>query len=129
MTMGVDTLKAVFDEAYYEDLPGGLLEAMGRLFRRNLRVYAHPWRDPQSGAVETARTLRLPEATMPLFRYLIDRGSIRDIEGYDAALLDIRADEVREQIRADAGWEHAVMPGVAELIRARGLFGLGARTE
>jgi hypothetical protein len=126
MAMGVDTLEAVFDEAYYEDLPGGLLEAMGRLFQRNIRVYAHPWRDPQTGKLVTVKTLRLPPETTPLFRYVADRGLIRDIEGYDESLLDIRTREVRARIRAGGDWETAVRPDTAALIKREGLFGYRA---
>jgi hypothetical protein len=123
MAMGVDTLESVFDETYYEDLPGGLLEAMGRLFRPNIRVYAHPWRDPQTGELVTAKTLRFPPETTPLFRYVADRGLIRDIEGYDESLLGIRTREVAARIRAGGDWETAVQPRTAALIKRKGLFG------
>ena len=39
LTMGVDNLIKVFDESYYNSLSGGILEAFGKLFKKNTEVY------------------------------------------------------------------------------------------
>ncbi len=41
-TMGVSTLAMLFAEEYYAELPGGLLEATGKLFANNVRIYVRP---------------------------------------------------------------------------------------
>jgi hypothetical protein len=41
-SMGVSALAMVFFEEYYENLPGGLLEAIGKLFANNVKIYVHP---------------------------------------------------------------------------------------
>ncbi len=123
MVMGADTLKAVFDEQYYEDLPGGLLEGMGRLFKRQVRIFVHPWLEPDTGTLRTAKNLDIPESAAMLYQHLRARGQIDGIEGYDTDLLSIRSDEVREAIRCGGDWERQVGPEVAELIRRRGFFG------
>jgi hypothetical protein len=41
-TMGISTLAMLFADEYYADLPGGLLEATGKLFANNVRIYVRP---------------------------------------------------------------------------------------
>jgi len=123
MTMGADTLRAVFDDKYYEELSGGILEAMGRLFKRNVRLYVYPFQDPDTGVVVTAKSLELPVAIRPLYQYLLDRRAIQDLEGFNPEFLSIRSAEVRELIRTNGDWERLVQPETAKQIRHRGLFG------
>ncbi|MGI9343813.1 MAG: TonB-dependent receptor [Gammaproteobacteria bacterium] len=40
--MGTSTLAMLFAGEYYAQLPGGLLEATGKLFADNVKIYAHP---------------------------------------------------------------------------------------
>jgi len=122
MAMGADTLRAVFDESYYQDLSGGILEAMGRLFKRNVKLYVYPYLDPATGEVLTAENLEVPAAIRTLYGYLRDRGAIQDLEGYNPDLLSIRAPEVLERIRADDDWERFVPEASVEQIRHMSLF-------
>jgi hypothetical protein len=123
MVLGANILRELFDERYYEDLSGGLLEGMGRLFKRHVNVFVHPWLEPDTDRLHTAETLDLsgPEAT--LFRYLLDQNRIEGIEDYDPELLSIRSGMVRQAIREDSDWERFLAPRVVALIRERGFFG------
>lgn len=40
--MGTSTLAMLFAGEYYDQLPGGLLEATGKLFADNVKIYAYP---------------------------------------------------------------------------------------
>ena len=40
--LGISSLVYLFDEDYYQDLNGGILEAFGRLIERNVRLYIFP---------------------------------------------------------------------------------------
>ena len=40
--MGTSTLAMLFAGEYYAQLPGGLLEATGKMFANNVKIYAHP---------------------------------------------------------------------------------------
>ncbi|MGB2152948.1 MAG: TonB-dependent receptor, partial [Flavobacteriaceae bacterium] len=42
LAMGVNSFVEVFDENYYTDLSGGILEAFGKMFYNNLKVYLYP---------------------------------------------------------------------------------------
>jgi hypothetical protein len=123
LAMGADTLRAVFDETYYEELSGGILEAMGRLFKRNVKLYVYPFLDPATEEVLTAGNLEVPAAIRALYRYLLDRGAIQDLEGYNPEHLTIRSPEVLRRIRADEDWERFVPEDSVEQIRRAGLFG------
>ncbi len=39
VTMGAQSLKEIFDEKYYTHLEGGILEALGRLFKNGLKLF------------------------------------------------------------------------------------------
>src|SRR6204780_281774 len=42
IVMGVPSLIELFDEKYYAQLPGGILESFGRLFKNDLKIYVYP---------------------------------------------------------------------------------------
>ena len=43
--MGAATMVEIFNEKYYRNLNGGILEAFGILFSRDLRILLYPWKD------------------------------------------------------------------------------------
>ena len=45
LAMGVNNLVDIFDEKYYRHLSGGILEAFGKLFYRDLKVFLYPMKD------------------------------------------------------------------------------------
>ena len=58
ITMGAGSLKELFEEKYYAQLPGGILESFGRLFKNDLRLYIYPFLDPATGKLTTVRQRR-----------------------------------------------------------------------
>ena len=58
IVMGVPTLRELFEEKYYTDLEGGILESFGRLFKNALKLYVYPCRDSATGSLITAENLR-----------------------------------------------------------------------
>jgi hypothetical protein len=54
--MGVANLLDLFNEKYYTELEGGILESFGRLFTKDLRLYVYPLRDPATGTIKTVET-------------------------------------------------------------------------
>jgi len=47
---GVPSLKELFDERFYENLEGGILEAFGRLFKNDLKLFIYPLKDDRPGS-------------------------------------------------------------------------------
>ncbi len=128
IVMGVPTLKEIFEEKYYTDLEGGILESFGRLFKNELKLYAYPSLDIASGALVTAGNLRVAPHLRHLYQYLVENRLIESIRDYDEACLPIRARDVLERIRkGDPTWQGMVPPAVAELIKRRRLLGLAEK--
>jgi len=89
MVMGANILREVFDERYYRHLPGGLLEAMGHLFKRQICVFVHPWLEPDTGTLRTVENLDVPHEAARLYGHLVEHGRIEGIENYDPEFLSI----------------------------------------
>src|SRR5438105_11284001 len=70
ITMGVPSLRELFEEKYYADLEGGILESFGRLFKNALKVYAYPLLDSTTGSIITAGNLRVASHLRHLHAYL-----------------------------------------------------------
>src|SRR3954452_21709700 len=80
ITMGAASLLELFEEKYYAELEGGILESFGRLFKNDLRLYIYPLLDKDSGRLVTVETLEIAPALRKLYGYLVDRGHIRQLE-------------------------------------------------
>ena len=87
--MGAATLTEIFNEKYYRDLNGGILEAFGILFSRDLKILLYPWRDKKSGSLWTTDTIPIHPRLKPLFDYLSFNKRIVDIENFDENVLSI----------------------------------------
>jgi hypothetical protein len=122
--LGAGSVVQIFDEKYYASLDGGILEAVGRLFSKDLRLFVYPMLDASSGEVVTASTLELPAGIAPLYRYLLERGSLVQLDEYDTKVLPILPREVLRLIKlGDASWEPMVPSEIAQIIKTRGFFG------
>jgi hypothetical protein len=124
VTMGAASLKDLFSEQYYTGLEGGILEAFGRLFTRNMRIYVYPLMEQDTGKLVTAETIDMPSELINLYRHLMDRGRIRSLDNYDKNVLHIFSRDVLRRIKEqDSSWEVMVPPEIAETIKARRFFG------
>jgi hypothetical protein len=124
LALGLATLRSLFDEQYYTDLDGGILEGLGRLFREQLKLLVYPLRDPASGATETMDSLELPADLQHLYDYLRSRGSLLPLAGICDAYLDIHSPAVLGMIAdGDDNWRTLVPEAVAAKIVEQNLFG------
>jgi len=124
IAMGIPTLRDIFEEKYYSDLEGGILESFGRLFKNDLKFYVYPWRDPASGAVITAGNLRVAPHLRHLYAYLYENQLIYGLREIHEEYLPIAAKDVLDKIHAgDDTWETMVPAEVGRVIRERRLFG------
>src|SRR6202030_2775978 len=79
LVMGVPSLMEIFDEKYYLNLEGGILEALGRMFKGGLKLFVYPTIDESTGKVLTATQVEVAPNLQSLFRYLIDNQFIEEI--------------------------------------------------
>ena len=149
VALGVGALHGVFDEKYYEQLPGGILESFGRLFKNAVKLYIYPMhqhtfaRHHTSGATGisslpaaelptpesiadliTAQNLPVAAHLRHLYAHLLENNYIAGIEGFSPAIMNISSLDVLQRIgRGDVTWETMVPRPVADAIKERRLFG------
>jgi hypothetical protein len=124
LVMGVGTLREIFDEKYYTDLEGGILESFGRLFKNALKLYVYPLQETAKGPLITAETLDVAPNLQPLYEYLFKNNGIEGLQNVDKTCLPIFSRKVLAKMRqGDASWEIMVPPQVSRLIKERKLLG------
>jgi hypothetical protein len=124
VTMGVSSLLDLFNERYYTTLEGGILEAFGKLFTKDLGIYVYPLRDQASGKLVTAESVEIPPGMRHLYQHLVERGRIKQLDNFDENVLHIFSRDVLKRIKEnDASWEGMVPPEIAEMIKRRQFFG------
>jgi hypothetical protein len=122
LPMGIPGLADIFDEKYYTMLDGGILEALGRLFKKNVRLYVYPFQSP-GGELVNCENFRVAPHLKHLYVHLRENGVIRTIKDFQPEYLKIQSPRVLELIqKSDASWESMVPPEVAKIINQRGLF-------
>jgi hypothetical protein len=127
LVMGVPSLLEIFDEKYYLNLEGGILEALGRMFKSGLKLYVYPMIGEETGELITARTLEVAPNLRSLYRYLIENEFIQEITDYNAAYLRIHPPETLARLQSgDPAWEATVPPEVTRIIKERQFFGYRA---
>jgi hypothetical protein len=125
--MGVPSLMEIFDEKYYLNLEGGILEALGRMFKGRLKLFVYPMIDSESGQIVTATKLKVAPNLQSLFQYLIDNQYIEEITHYHPEYLRIYSRDALAKLRqGDNGWEQMVPPEVAKMVKEREFFGYRA---
>ena len=124
LVMGVPSLIEIFNEKYYAKLEGGILEALGRMFKGGLKLYVYPMVDEKSGKIITATQIEVAPNLRSLFRHLIDNQCIQEITDYHHEYLRIHPPDVLAKLQSgDSSWEQMVPPEVVHLIRKREFFG------
>jgi hypothetical protein len=143
VAMGINNLLEIFNEKYYENLEGGILESFGRLFRNAVKLYIYPMKKDayakyavDSGANGTsvhtfasnvlirAKNVRIAEHLANLYAHLVENHYVDSILGFDPTILDILSRDVLNKIKEqDLLWEQMVPTPVVQAIKRRGLFG------
>ncbi|TYB76352.1 TonB-dependent receptor [Bizionia myxarmorum] len=126
LAMGVNNLVDIFDEKYYRHLSGGILEAFGKLFFKDLRVYLYPMQD-ENGEVTTSENLKVHPRMKELYKFFKYNGKVVDITDYDNTILTVFSRNVLKKIAdGDETWETMLPEGVSKLIKEKSLFGYEA---
>ena len=143
VALGINNLLEVFNEKYYENLEGGILESFGRLFRHEVKLYVYPMREEayaryivessgdgasiQSSAnsvLISAKNVRIADHLSNLYAHLLENHYIESIVGFDANILHIFSRDVLKRIKNNNHlWETMVPIPVADAIKRKGLFG------
>lgn len=124
MVVGVPTLQAIFDEKYYSDLEGGILEGLGRLFRGPAKVLVYPTMDDEGGPLSTADKLSVAPGLAHLYAHLFENQFIEPVRNFEKGQLHVSPGDVRKKIQSgDPTWQSLVPAQAAALIIEKRLFG------
>jgi len=123
LTMGINNLIEIFDPKYYTHLSGGILEAFGKLFFKNVKVFAYPTLD-KDGLIVNSDNLKVHPRMKELYKFFKYNGKVEDVVDYDIDHLKIFSREVLKLINSgDSKWEDMLPKGVSKLIKEQKLFG------
>jgi len=124
IVLGVPSVYELFDEKYYVQLPGGILENFGRLLKNNLKIYVYPLQRNPNDELQTIHSVNLKSDLQLLFDYLVRRGSFVQLDNANPKYLPIFSRDVLKRIGSgDESWDEMVPSEVADIIRRRGFFG------
>ncbi|MBT8256595.1 MAG: TonB-dependent receptor [Bacteroidia bacterium] len=124
LTMGVNNLIDIFDEKYYRHLSGGILEAFGKLFFKDLKVYLYPMYNQETKEFINSENLKVHPRMKELYKFFKYNGKVVDIENVNPDVLTIFSRDVLHKIEAgEVGWEEMLPSGVSEIIKEKALFG------
>lgn len=106
LVMGIKNVLTLFNEKYYENLEGGILESLGRLFTNGVKLYVYPMRKEAyqrylletgasgmsidtfaSNALIDARNVPIVNHLSNLYAHLLENHHIDCIVGFDASAL------------------------------------------
>jgi len=123
IVMGAASLRELFDEQFYGNLDGGILESFGRLFKNDLKIFVYPLLE-KSGDLTTVQNLEVAAELRKLYEYLVDRGCIEQLENFHREYLPFYSRDILQRIKVcDDSWQQMVPSAVAEVIKRNGFFG------
>ncbi len=127
LIMGSPIFQKVMSEKYYDNLQGGILEAVGKLFKRNVRLYVYPaLKDPDDKNSEliTSKCISIDPKLIRLFEYLHENRMIIDLDVKNKDILTIASHKVLKLIKENnSDWETMVPKEEAQYIKDKKLFG------
>jgi hypothetical protein len=131
LPIGLVRLRDVMDEKFYTDLPGGLMESLGQLFKNGAKMYVYPSLDKKTGRLSTVENLEVAAHLRHLYAHLLENKCIENIASFNAASLNIYSSDVLAKIQAgDPALAQLIPPQIFAVIQAKQLFGWGGgRTQ
>jgi hypothetical protein len=124
LPIGLVRLRDVFDEKFYTDLPGGLMESLGQLFKNGAKLYVYPSLDKKTGQLITVENMEVAPHLRHLYTHLVENKFIENIANYNPDSLKIYSGEVLAKIQAgDESLVKLIPAPIFEVIKAKKLFG------
>lgn len=122
--LGVPNLVELYDERYYRNLSGGILEAFGKMFNRDLKMYLYPYKNQETGELTTTENIEIHPRYKALYEHFVFNQRIVDFNEFDEDILHIFSREVLRKIRnGESGWEDMIPKYVDNIIKEKRLFG------
>ena len=124
LIIGVDNLLEMFEEKYYRNLNGGIMEAFGIIYTRDIKIYLYPFKSTENAELLNSTNIPIHPRIKPLYQYLYKNKRISDLN-YNIDVLGIFSRDVLKLIKSckEGTWENMVPAGVADIIKKNSLFG------
>ncbi len=123
LVIGASNLRETLNEKYYQDLDGEILEAFGKLFSKNEKLYVYPKYDEKRKELITAANLSVPPRLKHLYQHLLENHHIRDLNGCDISKLHIYSRDVYQMMQeGSSDWVKFVPDQVVEVIKQKNLW-------
>ena len=115
--MGLTNLQEIFDAKYYRNLSGGILEGVGKMFNRDIKVYVYPYKPDKNSVLKTSKNVTIQPRIKPLYDFFVFNKRIIDLKDYTEEYLNIFSAKVLRMIKKDkVGWEKMVPTYVDNII-------------
>ncbi len=126
VVLGLPTFDKIFHSSQYTDLRGGLLEAMGKLFQENVKLYLYPYTDMETGEVIYPEDSHFKDEYRLLWQYLVSTRKVLILQGIPVSHLKITASYITSLIEnGDESLRDYVPENIFEHIKTNRLFGYG----
>lgn len=124
LVLGIPLLEELFNEKYYSYVEGGILEAMGRLFKRKIKLYVYPTFDQQTNQLITADNLQIKGPIKHIYNYLLETNQVVPLHPLRPPPKSFSPKEVAEYIKkGDPKWKEFVPVRAIEIIQEKKYFG------
>ena len=77
--LGVDNLIEMFEEKYYRNLNGGILEAFGIIFTRDVKIYLYPFQPDKNSELLNSNNIPIHPRVKDLYDYLYINKRVEDL--------------------------------------------------
>ncbi len=122
IVMGIPTFEKVLNKKYYKNLRGGILEAVGKMFPSNMKLYVYPTKREKSTEIVTSDDLLMDNDIKLIFEYLKKNRLILDLKSEMVNQLHVSTREVNKMILGgNNDWEKYVPMSVCKIIKDKNL--------
>lgn len=125
IVLGTRKIINIFTDSRFDDLKGGILEALGILFSGDTQLYVYP-RLQKTGEVISINDLHVDEPVKYLFMHFLAHNKIIPLSEFNNDCLKMDVSNLEEEIKlGDGPWKEKVPATIHEEIINRGLFEFG----
>ena len=123
LTMGVNNFVEIFNEDYYKDIDGGILEAFGKMFHNKVKVYLYPISNDK-GQIINSTNLKLHPRMKDFYKFFKYNNKVVDLFDFEQKYLEIFSRDILKKIKkGENDWTNKLPEGISEMIIKNKMFG------
>ena len=123
LTMGVNNFVEIFNESYYKEIDGGILEAFGKMFHNKVKVYLYPISN-NDGQIINSTNLKLHPRMKDFYKFFKYNNKVIDLFDFEEKYLEIFSRDILKKIKnGEKDWTNKLPEGISEMIIKNKMFG------